>query len=146
MQSLGRGNLCLQILTVLIMFSFLIFLSLHWGVTCLQAWTFWITLDPVHEFHLYFCLGRNHEINGEAAEAIRAFEHAVEIEHSCSEQRWKQSTEPEVVQIHLGILYRWRTTSCIHIYTFHSYYNYYMYVLPRLQPGNGASTGSNQCM
>ena len=80
-------------------------------VMCLQPWTAWITLDPVHEFHLYACLGQNYEISIQPAKAIRAYEHAVEIAHSCSEQRWKQSTDPEIVAIYLGNLYRWRTTS-----------------------------------
>ena len=90
---------------------------------CLQAWTAWITLDPVHEFHLHFHLGQNFEISIQPAEAIRAYEHAVKIAHSCSEQRWKQSTDPEIVAIYLGNLYRWRTTSYSPQLNFHSYYN-----------------------
>jgi len=86
-----------------IFFPDLVFFS---PLTHLQAWTFWITLDPVHEFHLYSWLGCNCKISGQVAEAIRAFEHAAEISHSCSEQRWKQSTKPEAVEIDLGILYR----------------------------------------
>ena len=73
---------------------------------CLQEWTLRITLEPVQQFYLYSCLGRSYNISGQSAEAVEAFEHAVEISHSCSNQTWKQSTEPETATINLGILYR----------------------------------------
>jgi len=60
----------------------------------------------VQEFYLYSCLGRNYKISGQPVEAERAYEHAVEVSHNCPEQQWRQSTDPETVEVYLGNLYR----------------------------------------